>query len=148
MSLMPDLERVQGLAWDAAPVTRGPHGRITRLAGAGYGLHPNAKNTEAGWAFVKFVSGPDGLAERVLWTIPPTRAAAAAPTVLQGLPAARKQTWLDTLEYGRSQPLHVKWQQVMEGDGARALYSQALNGERSVQAALEAIKKHAEGVLQ
>jgi len=97
---------------------------------------------------VRFVTGPEALAQTVQWTIPPTRTAAAAPTVLQGLPAAAKRTWLETLEYGRSQPLHLKWQQVMEGDGARKYYGEALDGKRTVQDALEAIKGHAAAVLQ
>jgi multiple sugar transport system substrate-binding protein len=148
MSLIPELVRVPGLQWDVAPVARGPRGRVTRLAGAGYGLHPQAKHRETGWSLVRFLTGPEALAQTVQWTIPPTRTAAGAQTVLQGLPAATKQTWLQTLEYGRSQPLHIKWQQVMEGDGARKHYNEALDGKRSVQDALEAIKDHAAAMLQ
>jgi hypothetical protein len=36
----------------------------------------------------------------------------------------------------------------MEGDGARKCYSEALNGARTVQDALEAIKGHAAATLQ
>jgi hypothetical protein len=55
--------------------------------------------------------------------------------------------WLDTLEYGRTQALHLKWTLLMEGDGARRLYTQALNGELPIQAALEAIERYADSVL-
>ena len=44
-----------------------------------------------------------------------------------------------TQDYGRTQAHDLKWTEVMEGDGARKLYGEALDGKRSVKDALEII---------
>jgi multiple sugar transport system substrate-binding protein len=147
MSLIPQMDAVSGLQWDAVPVARGPRGRFTRVAGAGLGIHPGSKNKEGGWAYLKFHGTPEAwsLARGQKFTIPPTKSAGAV--ALEGVAPETRRLWLDTLEYGRTQALHLKWTQLMEGDGARRLYTQALNGEVSVQAALDQIRRHAETVL-
>jgi ABC-type glycerol-3-phosphate transport system substrate-binding protein len=147
---MSGIDRVAGLRWENGPLTRGPAGRFTRLAGAGYGVHPQAKNKETAWAFVKFFTGvgsPKFLAERAT-TLPPVKDAAAYPRLMDWITPEAKAVWFDTLDYGRVQPLHLKWQDVMEGDGARKLYSEALDGKRSVKDALELIKQHADAILK
>jgi multiple sugar transport system substrate-binding protein len=147
MNLMPDMNKVDGLQWDAAPSARGPKGRFTRIAGAGLGIHAGAKNKEGAWAYVKFHGSAEAwaLGKGLQLTMPPTKSAAAV--VLDGVAPELKKMWLETLDYGRTQALHLKWVQLMEGDGARKLYTQALNGERSVQDAMEAIKRYADSVL-
>jgi ABC-type glycerol-3-phosphate transport system substrate-binding protein len=147
MSLQPDMDKVAGLEWDAVPSARGPKGRFTRVAGAGLGVHPGAKNAEGAWAFIKFHGGPEAwaLGKGLQATMPPSRSASAV--VLEGVAPELKKMWLETLEYGRTQALHLKWTELMEGDGARKIYTQALNGQLAVKDAMDAIKRLADAVL-
>jgi multiple sugar transport system substrate-binding protein len=148
--VMPELDQVEGLKWDVVPVTRGPAGRFTRMAGAGLGLHPGSKNKETAWAFVKFLSGPEAppLTRDITVKIPPVKAAAESARFMDWLPAETKKLWLEAHEYSKIQAHHLKWQDVMEGDGARKFYTEALNGERPVKDALEQVKTHAQAHLQ
>jgi multiple sugar transport system substrate-binding protein len=57
MSLIPDMNNVSGLHWDAAPVSRGPKGRFTRIDGAGLGIHPGSQNVVAGHTRIRAHAG-------------------------------------------------------------------------------------------
>jgi len=140
---------VEGLQWDVVPVPRGPSGRFTRMAGAGVGIHPASKNKPLAWEYLKFPGSAEAyqLTKDTTYSLPPVKAAAEADWYLAWVPSDVRKVWVETFEYGRVQAHHLKWQELMEGEGARKHYTEALNGQRSVSDALAAIKHHADAVL-
>jgi len=143
------VSRIEGLKWDMAVMPRGPRGRFTRQAGTGMGMHPQSKNPETAWTFLKWYTGPES--PRAISdqpnTLHPIKAARESNTFMAWMPADAKRVWFETLEYGRYQAQHAKWQELMGPEGAQKHYEAALKQEVSVKAALEAIRQHAETVL-
>jgi multiple sugar transport system substrate-binding protein len=136
--------------WATAPLPQGPAGCATTVAGDSLVMFQGAKNKDASWKFVEFLSEPDNMAT---WTfdspagtlLPPRTSLLESPALLQKKPVLKQ--FADAMKCGVSNVIVNKdWPRIEEQlnkELGRAMYgkqtpSQAL--DKAAAAADELLK--------
>jgi len=117
--------------WDVAHMPVGPAGRVTRVTWDCLAIPTDAARPDAAWAFIRFVTGPEGqqILARAGRSLP-ARIASQADFVRPETPQ-REEVFVEALRYARMQPLNEHWQamhQIVFKDSDRMLLSDAESG--------------------
>ena len=100
-----EAEEAAGLPLGMAPSPKGKAGRVNRMGPLGFGLAAGAPNGDAGWRWVRFVSGPQAasiLLERRS-TLPVRPRFAQLPEFARSmLPWESKEVWLESQATARA----------------------------------------------
>jgi multiple sugar transport system substrate-binding protein len=140
------------IAFDAAPLPKGPKGRVNRNVAGTYPLLTGAKNTEVGWEWLKFLTSKEPMLQLAGSgvIIPALREAAQAPEFLNPpapAPVLNRKVFLDAIENDTqiSEPL------LPASSDIEALVKTALDpvwkGEADARSALQAIAPQVNGLI-
>jgi multiple sugar transport system substrate-binding protein len=135
------------LNFDAAPMPKGPAGRVTSVNSAGFVIAKGSKHPVQAFEFLKFVLSQDGqtrLAE-LGFACPVLKAIAESPTFLQQKIAINQQVFLDALQYAKIKPVfkgYDEWASAV-GDGMAPVWS----GEADLNQTLDQVVAAADEVL-
>jgi multiple sugar transport system substrate-binding protein len=135
------------LNFDAAPMPKGPGGRVTSVNSAGFVIAKGSKHPAQAFEFLKFVlstKGQNRLAE-LGFACPVLRSIAESPVFLNQKIAINQQVFLDALQYAHMKPVfkgYDEWASAV-GDGMAPVWS----GEADLNTTLDAVVVAADEVL-
>jgi len=135
------------LNFDAAPMPKGPGGRVTSVNSAGFVIATGSKHPAQAFEFLKFVlstKGQNRLAE-LGFACPVLRSIAESPVFLNQKIVINQQVFLDALQYAHMKPVfkgYDEWASAV-GDGMAPVWS----GEADLNTTLDAVVIAADEVL-
>jgi multiple sugar transport system substrate-binding protein len=136
-----------GLNFDAAPMPKGPAGRVTSVNSAGFVIAKATKHPAQAFEFLKFVlssAGQTRLAE-LGFACPVLKSIAESPTFLQQKIALNQQVFLDALQDAKIKPVfkgYDEWASTV-GDGMAPVW----RGETDLNKTLDEVVVAADAVL-
>lgn len=136
----PDYLRVPNLNWYVLPKPKGPRTRANFLHCGYTFLAANAKNIDGGWAWVRFLSGPDGFDARggPEQGVPTRKSLSDSPRLRGGIWASERGTpsaWRDSVATLRESPQVLDYF-VVQGEIDKAL-APVWRGEKTARQAAD-----------
>ncbi len=133
--------------WAIAPLPKGPQGlRSNVVGGAGFGLNSNAKDMDAAWDFLSYISGAEGQAIFASAAAPAVPAMNGNPMVQSSFSAPFAEVFLSETDNGKLTAQFPKWVDLQN------LYIQPAldlvwNGEVDAATAIGSIADQVEAAL-
>ncbi len=105
--------------WDIAHVPRGPAGRVSPAVGSALAITTQSRHPQAAWEFIKWMTGPDGMAGLLSVEAPSCITLARSDAFLRqpGLPSS-KHVAIDALEYAHPPVQSVYYQELFDTIGS------------------------------
>jgi multiple sugar transport system substrate-binding protein len=142
------MEALPGTDFDVVLIPKGPAGRFTRISAASYAIGKKAKNIEAGWAFIKFMSSREVTEDLLVRTgmAPAYQPVAKSDVFLEpGQSPANMKAFVDALAFGRAEPVFARYAEL--SNLVAAALDLVYTGQQSAAEAMAGIKAKADALF-